>query len=85
MFSWFKKDIDKQILKTKIYVPYEILEQSLVNTNIQKNGIVTMKNGYKITTYLCGCKFEQKIKDFGYSNHWCDEHAPHHPCRSIDE
>ncbi len=26
----------------------------------------------------CGCEFGNKIKEFGFSNHFCDEHAPRH-------
>lgn len=65
-----KEDPDK-------YVPNEILKDKYQNTHIQK-GEPTIYEKDKMTfkKYECGCEFGRSKKGFGFSNHWCDQHAP---------
>ena len=59
------------------YVPDEILQEKYRGRGIQTSEVkLYQQDGYRIKEYVCGCKFEDKIESFGFSNHWCDKHAP---------
>ena len=30
---------------------------------------------------VCGCEFGNAMKEFGYSNHYCNEHVPSYPIK----
>lgn len=59
--------------------PQEIIDQMNEGRDFEWDVIETTKKGGWITKKLkCGCVFENKTDDFGFSNHFCNEHAPSH-------
>jgi hypothetical protein len=83
MFNWFKKKpidmkaIDFEIEMTKTYVPWQITQDN-VHGNQNTQPIIEIINGKKKSTYVCGCEFEEGIKSYSWSGHWCDEHRHAH-------
>lgn len=89
---WFLRGkgikVDKQERKIErpktisSYVPSEIVKEAIQNTDIQtgnfKESNEVDENGKKwyVKTHECGCEFKRPVEGFGYSNHWCHEHAP---------
>lgn len=72
------------------YPPQEIIDQMNEGRDFEwdiKERIE--KKGWIITKLSCGCIFENKVDEFGYSNHFCDTHAPSHeyqtPIRQEEE
>lgn len=72
------------------YPPQEIIDQMREGRDfewdIEKE---YEKDGMLFKKLKCGCEFGNKLKDFGYFNHFCDKHAPRHeyqtPIKQEDE
>lgn len=62
------------------YPPQEIVDQMMEGRDFDWDVIeIIEKDGWITTKLSCGCVFENKTDKFGFSNHFCDEHAPRHP------
>lgn len=61
------------------YPPQEIVDQMREGRDFEWDVIETIeKDGWIYKKLKCGCEFGNPLKEFGFSNHFCDKHAPRH-------
>ena len=56
--------------------PSEIIKQMNEGRHFDNVIETYEKDGWIYKKCECGCEFGNPIKEFGFSNHFCDEHAP---------
>lgn len=67
---------DVMIANTKRFVPWQIYQHNNHGINIQGTTPLQKIIGDKrISTYSCGCEFEEGLKNYSWSGHWCQLHA----------
>ena len=69
------------------YVPKEIIDEMNQGRNWEDTECVKeyKKDGFLFKEMKCGCVYGNKLKSFGFSNHFCSEHAPRQPVRCLTE
>jgi len=57
-------------------VPQEIIDD--MNKGRHWDNVIETReeDGWIYKKMACGCEFGNKANAFGFSNHFCDEHAP---------
>lgn len=78
--SWERRGVphnpDQMIANTKCNVPWQIWQHNDHGVAIQ-GSVPTYEfvGNKRISTYSCGCKFEEGLKTYSWYGHWCNIHA----------